>query len=624
MRTVLLATAITVGLGQASFAAQPAIIEESVRATTSQDATPTHRYGLSGPVSQSSLDRLASGERVPVIVMLDEPKAEEGFRPGSQSTMDARIARIAEARETALQRAFGVNGFDRRSARGNGRSNRATVMREFRATPGFSAMVSANEIERLRTTAGVAGVYEDGLSEPSLTTTTQLTGAQAAWSQGIEGAGMSIAILDSGIDLDHPMTGSAVRASACFNQIVDGVSQSFCPGGVDAVTDISSGSVGDACVEDNIDPVNGVDQCSHGTTVGSIAAGRTTPDVNGPASGVARQADMIAVNIFAKFGWPNCGFANTCIRSWESDQIAALDWLYANHLELDLAAINMSLGGELFASSCDATDPRTAVINNLRAAGIATVIASGNNGSISAVSAPGCISSAITVGATTNSDAVASFSNSSALVDFLAPGSRVRAAWQSELPAPGESCIASGSATAPGEDGYCHWFTIASGTSMATPHVAGAFAMLRAAFPEATVTDIEEALTSTGVTITDGRNGVTVPRIQIDATHALLRATFGGPENDSFANAIAIAGRSLTLEGSNANAGKEAGDPDHAQAGGASVWWSWTADRTRRPVVIDTEGSNFDTLLAVYTGNSVDGLTPVEVNDDVRRNRQTS
>lgn len=148
--------------------------------------------------------------------------------------------------------------------------------------------------------------------------------------------------------------------------------------------------------------------------------------------------------------------------------------------------------------------------------------------------------------------------------------------------------------------------------------------MLRAAFPEATVTDIEEALTSTGVTITDGRNGVTVPRIQIDAAHALLRATFGGPENDSFANAIAIAGRSLTLEGSNANAGKEAGEPDHAQAGGASVWWSWTADRTRRPVVIDTEGSNFDTLLAVYTGNSVDGLTPVKVNDDVRRNRQTS
>lgn len=543
--------------------------------------------------------------------------------PGTPAALRDRIETIASARETALVRAFGLNGFERIGPAGRAGpqgSDRAVIMREFTATPGFSALVNANEIERLRTTPGVAGVYEDEISAPVLTDTTLLTGARTAWTSGVEGAGVGVAILDTGVELEHPMTAAGVTASACFNQIISGTSTSLCPGGAAQITDLTSGSAGDSCVEDEIDPTNGIDGCFHGTHVGSTAAGRTTSLSSGPISGMARQADIIAVNVFAAFGSANCGGAPSCVLSWTSDQIAALDWLFVNRTALNLSAINMSLGGGQNSSACDSSDPRTNVINNLRAAGVATVIASGNDGFTNAVSTPGCISSAITVGSTTKTDAVSSFSNSSTLVDLLAPGSSILAAWQSEQPAPGGSCIASGTPTAPGPDGFCHWFANSSGTSMATPHVAGAFAMLAAAFPGATVTDIEIALESTGVNIVDSRNGLSIPRIQVDAAYTfLLNGGPSAPANNDFADRISVSGASVSAAGNNTLADKEAGEPNHAQSGGASVWWSWTAPSNGR-VTIGTSGSNFDTLLGVYTGSAVSSLSTVATNDDRRRN----
>jgi subtilisin family serine protease len=527
MRNKFIVATLAAGLGTAAFADEPPVIEEPVRgASDAAIQAELPRFGLTGPVSDGALQQLSRGDRVPVIVMFEQPKATAGVAPRSRAAMNDRVARIAAARETALVRAFGINGFERASAaerrdarRALRRAERATVMREFDGTPGFAAMVNGNEIARLRATPGVVAVYEDEVSELSLADTTLLTGAQTAWSAGVEGSGTAVAILDTGVELEHPMTAAAVTASACFNQIVPGTSTSLCPGGVASVTNLTGGSAGDSCVEDNIDPVNGIDGCFHGTHVGSTSSGRTVSLSSGPISGVARQSDIIAVNVFAEFGPTNCGGASACVLSWTSDQIAALDWLFVNRVALNLGAVNMSLGGGRNFSSCDSTDPRTTVINNLRAAGVATVIASGNNGWSNSVSTPGCISTAITVGSTTKTDAVSSFSNSSSLVDLMAPGSSILAAWQSEQPAPGGSCIAAGTPRAPGPDGFCHWYSNSSGTSMATPHVAGAFAMLRAAFPAATVTDIENALESTGVGIFDSRNGLTIPRIQIDAAY---------------------------------------------------------------------------------------------------------
>lgn len=85
---------------------------------------------------------------------------------------------------------------------------------------------------------------------------------------------------------------------------------------------------------------------------------------------------------------------------------------------------------------------------------------------------------------------------------------------------------------------------------------------------------------------------------------------------DDFDSSGAISGASGRSKGSSIGAGKESGEPNHAgNDGGASVWWIWTASATG-PVTFDTRGSNFDTLLAVYTGNSVDRLIEVASNDD--------
>jgi hypothetical protein len=89
-----------------------------------------------------------------------------------------------------------------------------------------------------------------------------------------------------------------------------------------------------------------------------------------------------------------------------------------------------------------------------------------------------------------------------------------------------------------------------------------------------------------------------------------------GPANDNFADRIPITAPALSVTGTNLGASKQAGEPDHVGlAGGASVWWIWTATASGG-AEINTAGSSFDTLLAVYTGAAVDALTLVAANDD--------
>jgi hypothetical protein len=95
--------------------------------------------------------------------------------------------------------------------------------------------------------------------------------------------------------------------------------------------------------------------------------------------------------------------------------------------------------------------------------------------------------------------------------------------------------------------------------------------------------------------------------------HSLLAQT---PPNDQFSNRIVLTGTNVEVSGWNTNATKQKNEPNHAgNAGGASVWWAWTAP-TNGDVVITTDGSDFDTLLGVYTGSSILGLSVVASNDD--------
>ena len=90
------------------------------------------------------------------------------------------------------------------------------------------------------------------------------------------------------------------------------------------------------------------------------------------------------------------------------------------------------------------------------------------------------------------------------------------------------------------------------------------------------------------------------------------------PENDNFANAVSLTEDSGQITGvENSEATKEIGEPNHADnTGGKSVWWTWTASESGR-FAFDTNGSNFDTIMAVYTGSSLDALTKVAGNDDL-------
>lgn len=153
----------------------------------------------------------------------------------------------------------------------------------------------------------------------------------------------------------------------------------------------------------------------------------------------------------------------------------------------------MSLGGGNNTAACD-TDSRKAIIDTLKSVGIATVIASGNDGYNNAVGAPGCISTAITVGATNDTvDERAWFSNNGPQLDFYAPGVGINS-------------------SVPG-GGYASW----AGTSMATPHVAGAWAVMKQRFPAYTVDEVEAAFDNSGVTVTYN----SISRQRIDVTEAL-------------------------------------------------------------------------------------------------------
>jgi subtilisin family serine protease len=211
-------------------------------------------------------------------------------------------------------------------------------------------------------------------------------------------------------------------------------------------------------------------------------------------SGVARGSSVIAIQVFSRFSPAQCDGAAPCARSYVSDQVAALEYVYALRMTHDIAAVNLSLGGGRYESTgtCDSANRALkAAIDNLREAGVATVIAAGNGGYAKALSSPGCISSAVSVGAVTKDDVIPWWSSSASFLKLLAPGSAIVS-------------------SVPGGD-----YAYMSGTSMATPHVAGAFALLHRRDPSATVDAILARLRDTGRLIGDPRNGRSFPRIAL-------------------------------------------------------------------------------------------------------------
>jgi len=203
------------------------------------------------------------------------------------------------------------------------------------------------------------------------------------------------------------------------------------------------------------DGQNGNDCNGHGTHVAGTVGGRSV--------GVAKQVKLVAVRVL------NCSGSGST-----SGVIRGIDWVTANRT--GPAVANMSLGG-------GASSALDTAVNNSINAGVTYAVAAGNESQNACNVSPARAPAAITVGATTSSDARASYSNYGSCLDTFAPGSSITSAWHTST-----------SAT-----------NTISGTSMASPHVAGAAALVKAANPTATPAAVKAALQGAGNT--DWDNG---------------------------------------------------------------------------------------------------------------------
>ena len=365
--------------------------------------------------------------------------------------------------------------------------------------------VDAEGLEALRTDPAVESVAVNQFRQFSLAKSTKTMGAPVAWANGYTGSGQGIAILDTGVQKTHPFLAGRVVAEVCFSGGVSGT-VALCAGG-------DQGGNSHHTEGNNSALPCGYNQCEHGTHVAGIAAGANGPPI--APSGVAPGANIVAVKVVSKLSGSNA------IGAVDSDVLAGLDWVNAHRATYNIASANMSLGSGSYPGNCDVAESQyKTAIDTLRSNGVATVVASGNNGDPFHISSPACVSSAMAVGSIASETlGVSFFSDASPMLDFLAPG----AANNQDPNGPYFEGVWSSVPT--------NQYTWEAGTSMAAPHVAGAWALMRQAYPgigpnKDGVDLAELVLKATGRFIQDTRNGASYPLIQLDEALPKLKSTY--------------------------------------------------------------------------------------------------
>jgi len=386
-----------------------------------------------------------------------------------------------------------------------------TSLKKLKYSPFIAVSVDKNSLVELVTSPMVKSIQEDIKFKISLDSSVPLIGGDGAHDSGFTGTGYTVAVIDTGVESTHSMLSGRVVEEACFTfGDIPGLTIG-CPNTLDE--QIGAGSAVPCAHAD----------CWHGTHVTGVAAG------NGVFDGVAKDSDIIAIQVFTVFLDDGlCGGPGTapCISADFFDINQGLEHVFSLRGSYDIASVNLSIQGPMYTTQCDANYPIIkSSIDNLKSVGIATVVASGNSFMTDRLATPSCISSAISVGSTTvashgyplNDDDVSSFSNSASFLDLLAPGEMIRSSYPGDL------------------------FSDQAGTSFATPHVTGAWALLKQKNSSLTVDEGLAILKNTGKSVLDSRpgSGLTFPRIQI---FEALNPFSVGSDSASVSDSITVVG----------------------------------------------------------------------------------
>ena len=342
-----------------------------------------------------------------------------------------------------------------------GASSKLAVTRRYENFPVIAMEMDAQALQAAKAHGGGVETWDDPVLHPLLGDSVHLVGAPQAWQRGYSGWGLAVAVIDDGADTRHPFLAGRTVWEGCFADA--------CPNG--RITMYGRGAAR---------PVG-----THGTHVAGIVLGRPT----GSVVGVGPNLHLLVINV-----------ANRHRRGMNGRNIlAGLDVVLtlARRYPGIIGAVNMSLGGARESYGHCRSRIWDLAARELRRAGVAVVVASGNDSSgdrAAPVSFPACIEGFVSVGAVTKSRRVARFSNSGPALDLLAPGVDIR----SSVFKGGERRFAS-----------------MNGTSMAAPHVAAAMALMKQASSGSSVDDLVRMLKRSGRTIRDRRSGVEAALIDV-------------------------------------------------------------------------------------------------------------
>ncbi|MGW1786127.1 S8 family peptidase [Streptomyces sp. NPDC002143] len=321
---------------------------------------------------------------------------------------------------------------------------------------------------------GIKSVLLDRPVKAMLDKSVPQIGAPEVWRSGYTGSGVKVAVLDTGIDSTHPDLVGKVTQDKNFS---------------------TSNTT--------------LDRFGHGTHVASTIVGSGAAS-DGEYRGVAPDAQLLNGKVLDDKG-----------NGYESSVIAGMEWAGAEGSDV----VSMSLGDCCWS---DGTDPMAQAVNRLSAQyDTLFVIAAGNSGS-NGLGTPGTADAALTVGAVDKSDKLAPFSSRGPrLGDFAA---------KPTITAPGVDIVAARAAGTSMGTPVNDLYTSSSGTSMATPHVAGAAALLKQARPDLSAPQLKDALASTAVDggytwREQGAGRVDVARAVSQRVHASAALDFGNVAN---------------------------------------------------------------------------------------------